>query len=376
VTSTIELPQLVVSPTTQPAVAKTERSRPMVYALIPAHNEEAGIAKTVRSILNQTIAPDRVIVMADNCTDRTIEFAREAGAWVIETSNNKAKKAGALNQGLARVLPWLTDSDFVMCQDADGELEPDFVFEALRTFDMVENLGGLSGAVVARKTHNVVESAQAIEFARGARMMSRSGGRVHVLSGAATLFPVHALRLVSDSRGTLLPGERGSIYMEDSLTEDYELTLAIKKLGYNCSSTKRCRVTTDVMPTLHDLKVQRLRWFRGAMESMWLYGWSRLTHKIWCGIGWTFLVSLLFPLSVMLLITAYLLWGTMPDFRYAVFFPLFAAEGVVTARRIDNRARILAVTFIPLWIYDNLMFVIYWQALFQALRQKTRVWIT
>ncbi len=348
----------------------------MVYALIPAHNEEAGIAKTVRSILNQTIAPDRVIVMADNCTDRTIEFAREAGAWVIETSNNKAKKAGALNQGLARVLPWLTDSDFVMCQDADGELEPDFVFEALRTFDMVDNLGGLSGAVVARKTHNVVESAQAIEFARGARMMSRNGGRVHVLSGAATLFPVHALRAVSDHRGTLLPGVRGAIYMEDSLTEDYELTLAIKKLGYNCSSTKRCRVTTDVMPTLHDLRVQRLRWFRGAMESMWLYGWSRLTHKIWCGIGWTFLVSLLFPLSVMLLITAYLLWGTMPDFRYAVFFPLFAAEGVVTARRIDNRARLLAVTFIPLWIYDNLMFVIYWQALFQALRQKTRVWIT
>ena len=348
----------------------------MIIALIPAHNEQSGIVGTVRSLFSQTLRPDIVIVMADNCTDDTVALATAAGAWVLETHDNLAKKAGALNQGLAAVLPFLSDTDYVLCQDADGVLAPDFIDEALKTFATVPALGGLSGAVVARKARNIVESSQAIEYARGMRLMSRNSGRVHVLSGAATLFPIHVLKDVAHFRGTLLPGDPGTVFMEDSLTEDYELTLAIKKLGFACLSTKRCQVVTDVMPTLGELRTQRLRWFRGAMESMWLYGWSRLTHKIWLGIGWTFFVSLLFPLSVLMLIMSWLVWGSLPDFRYAILFPLFAAEGIVTARRIDGRARTLAVLFIPLWIYDNFMFVIYWQALFQALHNKPRVWLT
>ena len=349
---------------------------PMVVALIPAHNEQAGIVGTVRSLLGQTLPPDLVIVMADNCTDDTVALAAAAGAWVLETRDNLAKKAGALNQGLAAVIPFLADGDYILCQDADGELAPDFIDEALATFDLNPAIGGLSGAVIARKARNIIESSQAIEYARGMRLMSRNSGRVHVLSGAATVFPIRVLRDVAHFRGTLLPGESGLVFLEDSLTEDYELTLAIKKLGFACLSTKRCRVVTDVMPTLRELRTQRLRWFRGAMESMWLYGWSRLTHKTWLGIGWTFFVSLLFPLSVILLVLSWAVWGSLPDFRYALLFPLFAAEGIVTARRIDRRARTLAVLFLPLWIYDNFMFVVYWQALFQALHRRPRVWLT
>lgn len=349
---------------------------PMIIALIPAHNEQSGIVSTVRSLLNQTRPPDIVMVMADNCTDDTVTLAAAAGAWVLETHNNLAKKAGALNQGLTAVLPFFTDSDYVLCQDADGALAPDFIDEALKTFATVPALGGLSGAVVARKARNIIESSQAIEYARGMRLMSRNSGRVHVLSGAATIFPIQVLKDVAHFRGTLLPGDPGTVFMEDSLTEDYELTLAIKKLGFACLSTKRCQVVTDVMSTMSELRTQRLRWFRGAMESMWLYGWSRLTHKIWLGIGWTFFVSLLFPMSVLILALSWLIWGSLPDFRYAFLFPLFAAEGIVTARRIDGRARTLAVLFFPLWIYDNFMFFIYWQALFQALHNKPRVWLT
>lgn len=348
----------------------------LVIALVPAHNEEDGITRTIASLKAQTRRVDLIVVMADNCTDQTVSLAAAAGAIVIETRGNTAKKAGALNQGLARVMPLLGPGDFVLCQDADGELAPDFVIEGLRTFDLVDRLGGLSGSVVARRANNLLESSQAIEYARGMRLMSRNGGRVHVLSGAATLFPYQALADVAAARGTALPGRRGQWFMEDSLTEDYELTLAIKTLGYACSSTRRCQVITDVMPTLEHLRVQRLRWYRGAMESLWLYGWTRLTHKVWLGIAWTFFVSLLFPLSVVVLAASWAAWGTLPDLRYTLLFPLFALEGIVTARRIDLRARVLAVTFFPLWIYDNVMFFLYWQALFHALHQKSRTWIT
>ena len=46
-------------------------------------------------------ASDRVVVVADNCTRRTAEIAREHGADVFTTIGNTEKKAGALNQALA-----------------------------------------------------------------------------------------------------------------------------------------------------------------------------------------------------------------------------------------------------------------------------------
>lgn len=177
-------------------------------AIIPAHNEEDGIEKTIRSLLRQVPAPSVVLVMADNCTDETIPRARAAGAEVIETVGNTAKKAGALNQGLARVLPLLSDDDFVLAMDADGELTGDFIPVALQIFRDVPDLGGLAGSVTARSADNVLELLQAIEYARGTRLASRKGGQVHVLSGAATMFPAGVLRHIERARGNELPGRR------------------------------------------------------------------------------------------------------------------------------------------------------------------------
>jgi cellulose synthase/poly-beta-1,6-N-acetylglucosamine synthase-like glycosyltransferase len=348
-----------------------------IVALIPAHNEEVGIAATVRSLLAQTPAPERVIVMADNCTDRTVEVARAAGAEVHETVGNTAKKAGALNQGLRAHTADLADTDFIVCMDADGALEPGFLAQALRIFEERENLGGLSGAVVAREPENTVEALQAIEYARGTRLMARAGGAVHVLSGACAVFPVRVLRHVAAARGTDLPGEPGSWFMEHSLTEDYELTLAIKQLGYEATSTRRCRVVTDVMPTFDMLATQRLRWYRGAMESLSLYGWSKLTDRIWLQVGFTFFASVLLPMAVLILIISYLAWGAEPAWTFALLLPAFTAEGVVVARRVGGRRpQLLAWTFVPLWLYDNLLFLFYWRALLRAARGGSRTWVT
>ncbi len=348
-----------------------------IIALIPAHNEEDGIAATVRSLLGQTRPVERVVVMADNCTDRTVEVARAAGAEVHETVENRAKKAGAINQGLDTYMAELADDDFVVCMDADGALEPDFLEQALGIFEQRPDLGGLSGAVVARDPQNTVEALQAIEYARGTRLMARAGGAVHVLSGACAVFPVRVLRHVAAARGIDLPGEPGTWFMEHSLTEDYELTLAIKKLGYECTSTRRCRVVTDVMPTFDMLGEQRLRWYRGAMESLWLYGWSRLTDRIWVQVGFTFFASVLFPTAVVVLVASYFVWGTYPAWQFALLLPVFTAEGVVVARRVGGwRAQLLAWTFLPIWVYDNVLFVTYWRALLRATRRIPHAWVT
>ena len=71
-----------------------------LVALLPAHDEEASLGAALDSLRSQTRPPDRIVVVADNCTDRTVEIARERGVEVYETVDNAHKKAGALNQVL------------------------------------------------------------------------------------------------------------------------------------------------------------------------------------------------------------------------------------------------------------------------------------
>lgn len=88
----------------------------MILALLPAHNEEATIAKSIQGLLGQTQPPDQVVVIADNCTDATAAVAATYGATVYETVGNGDKKAGALNQYLARALT-RDDVDHILIQN-------------------------------------------------------------------------------------------------------------------------------------------------------------------------------------------------------------------------------------------------------------------
>jgi hypothetical protein len=60
------------------------------------------------------------------------------------------------------------------------------------------------------------------------------------------------------------PESPGQVYDTLALTEDNEITLALKTLGWAMVSPQECRITTELMPAVGDLWEQRLRWQRGA----------------------------------------------------------------------------------------------------------------
>jgi glycosyltransferase involved in cell wall biosynthesis len=64
--------------------------------VIPAHNEESGIADTVQSCLEVNYPREafEVIVIADNCSDRTAFFASQAGAKTFERFDDEKKSKG------------------------------------------------------------------------------------------------------------------------------------------------------------------------------------------------------------------------------------------------------------------------------------------
>ena len=78
-----------------------------------------------------------------------------------------------------------------------------------------------------------------------------------------------------------IPGVRGKVYDTHAMTEDNELTLALKTLGAKMTSPRACQVTTEMMPTWRALWRQRLRWQRGALENIGAYGLTRATALYW-----------------------------------------------------------------------------------------------
>lgn len=105
-------------------------SRPTIAILVPAHNEELGIATTVQQLLGAEYPREsfRVIVIADNCTDRTAEVARAAGADVIErTDLVKRGKGQALDWVLKEHEQLLSRFDLVAFVDADMYVDPKFL---------------------------------------------------------------------------------------------------------------------------------------------------------------------------------------------------------------------------------------------------------
>lgn len=92
--------------------------RPRCVVLIPAHDEEAGLGRTLEALRPQLGPADRVVVVADNCTDRTADVARAHGVGVVERSDPARRGKGyALAFGVDAIRP--DPPDVVVVVDAD-----------------------------------------------------------------------------------------------------------------------------------------------------------------------------------------------------------------------------------------------------------------
>jgi cellulose synthase/poly-beta-1,6-N-acetylglucosamine synthase-like glycosyltransferase len=92
--------------------------------LMPAHDEAGGIEPAIRAVLAQLCPGDRLLVVADNCSDATAAVARAAGAEVIERHDSARRGKGyALDHGVR----WLAQSPpaVVLILDADCVAEPE-----------------------------------------------------------------------------------------------------------------------------------------------------------------------------------------------------------------------------------------------------------
>lgn len=128
----------------------------MKYVLITAaKNEESYIEKTIQSILNQTIKPEKWVIVSDGSTDRTnsiIEKYINKSSFIdlIALPPNKERnfssKVNALNQALKKIEG--IDFNFIGNLDADVTLDSNYYEHVFRTFQSNPKLGVAGGIIL------------------------------------------------------------------------------------------------------------------------------------------------------------------------------------------------------------------------------------
>lgn len=294
------------SPLRQARIRREELciDRGAVAVLVPAHNEQADIADTIRSLQQLDLPPDEILIISDNSTDDTVAIALAMNVSVIETNGNRFKKAGALNAGFRHITRGGRIPEFIITMDADTVFEPDFTLRGVTSMLSNPKLGVLSA--VCRGKNGLVPipprpatprhvkpvrfqgfyawlhyqlillvtlfnkclvGMQQIEYARAGMVRIRSN--IHTMSGAGSIIRAEAiLELLSTHR------KQGHtsvfLYQErmDNLVEDFALTLDLKELGWRCTNNAFVIAHTDLMRTLPALLRQRVRWVRGTIDEL------------------------------------------------------------------------------------------------------------
>lgn len=214
--------------------------------LIPAHDEAAGLPRTLRSLADAEYPAShrRVLVVADNCTDATAEVAKLHGAeCVVRTDPARRGKGYALAFGIPHAM---AGSDAVVVLDADCTVSRDLLrrmSDALRSADAVQ-VAVVSGNATASPAGYVAAVGSAIDNTVSAGA-DRLGGRVP-LRGSGMGF----------RRGLLERHPWGGF----GLTEDAEYSAALARSGVRVRFVPDAEVRCEAPADGSAFAVQRKRW--------------------------------------------------------------------------------------------------------------------
>lgn len=348
--------------------AAVEAGTVSIIAIVPAVTEP-DIDRTLRSLLDQTRSPDRIIVAVNNAPDDTTAASaarvRDPRIEVVNLGRITGLKAGALNRAIAYAdpSPW----DMVLPMDADTVMSPVWIQNALDALGPGDRgRADAAGAVfLADDDTGWLRGCTAREWSRY-RTQGEITHHTHVLSGTAALIRFSAMEAVR--------ARFGRWYDEDAVCEDSRLTIDLKLVGARLTSPPGCLVATDTMDTIPDLLKQRSRWSRGAIENVLATGFNRTTAVYWRQQA-LLLVSILAFWSFLVL-TAVLtpIYGLHLSWWGLAILGVFIVERVVTVWGMGWRHRLVAAALVPEMIYALALQAAHAQAIVSLATRRSAQW--
>ncbi|GAB3986169.1 glycosyltransferase [Actinoallomurus acanthiterrae] len=230
---------------------------PPVSVIVPAYNEEVGLAATVRSLVNTAYpSPIEVLIVDDGSTDDTPvigERLQREFANVRLICRPNGGKPAALNTGIAQA-----SHDVLVLVDGDTVFQRDTLNNLVRPL-VDPRVGAVSGNTKVANRKGLIGRWQHLEYVIGFNLDRRMFDVLECMPtvpGAIGAFRRQALASV------------GGLSTE-TLAEDTDLTMAICRAGWRVVYEETAVAWTEAPASLRQLWKQRYRWCYGTLQSMW-----------------------------------------------------------------------------------------------------------
>ena len=353
--------------------AATASFAPSVSVVIAAFNEEKVIARTIHALLAGNYPHLEVIVVDDGSKDDTVgvvqrEFADEPRVRLVTQTNSG--KAVALNRGIGHSV-----GDILIGLDADTLFAPDTVQQMVRHFADL-TVGAVAGNIRVGNRINLWTRLQAIEYTTSQNFDRR---------GFAVLNSVSVVPgCVGAWRRTAVESAGG--YVTDTLAEDADLTLRVRKLGCRIVTENEALAFTEAPESRTELLKQRYRWSFGTLQVLWKhrdtflnprYGWFGMVvvPSLWL---FSFVLPAFAPVADLGIVAA-ALTGRLPAvLAYFGAFLLLEILVALLAFSLDNadsgRRRDLWLLPVQRILWRYLLLWVLWKSLLSAFRGARTGW--
>ncbi len=241
----------------RPGLAPTNNAlHPRIAVLVPARNESATIAPTLADIKAQLRSGDRLLVVADNCTDDTAAVARGSGSEVVERHDlERIGKGYALDFGLRHLDR--DPPDIVLMVDADCRL--------------AENAIGRLAAACAM-TGRPVQALYLMTVPYGSKVNQQVAGFAWRVKNWVRPLGLAAFGLPCQLMGTGMAFPWSVIQAADlatgAIVEDLKLGLDLAAAGHPPLFCPSARVTSQFAISAQGADTQRSRWEHGHIMTI------------------------------------------------------------------------------------------------------------
>jgi cellulose synthase/poly-beta-1,6-N-acetylglucosamine synthase-like glycosyltransferase len=236
--------------------APAKLARSTIGVLVPAHNEEAVIASTLESIRAQMVVGDRLLVIADNCSDATARIAKQCHSEILERNDQTQRGKGyALQSGMEQFRP--NPPAVVIVIDADCRLRPGcldaLAAQVAETARPVQACYLMTPPPVPRAI-DVVSSLAVLVKNRVRPLAMAKLGLPCLITGSGSAFPWQAIQSRSFGGGNIV--------------EDMQLAVDLALAGFSPTFCDRAVVLAG-LPDRHSAFVsQRRRWEHGHLQTL------------------------------------------------------------------------------------------------------------
>ena len=234
--------------------------RPAIAVLVPAHNESSVIRHTLASLAPQILPGDRVVVIADNCSDDTADIARQAGSLVLERHDPERRgKSYALDYAVRSLDQSMPDVFVVI--DADCIAHPGALDQLARLAFSTNRPVQANYLMELPANPSPLQPIAALAF-RIRNFVRPSGldrlGLACFLNGSGMAFPA--------------PMMQNMVWASGRIAEDRWLTVELLLAGHAAAFCREAKVTSRLPGQKLAEISQSTRWLHGHLECMRVKG--------------------------------------------------------------------------------------------------------